>query len=515
MELNPLHRNALHGLGLIMKRISWMLLLLTLIMTGCSSETDKVENDTPEARLINSADQTNFLINSGRLLRRTSQRDRLQTIGAIDRIKTSIALLAGDPNNRPALISLKSAYKFINTIFITERDQPQVNEVFDAGRSLMAKYAGIQGVNLDGLMWSLFSYRFSDSISPFGSTDVPIKWGLQFVQQERYAIRARGTNTRQILLSPTFDLTNVKEPGYSLRHSFRVEAGFPPQPVFNRSEIISKAFRTYVSTKYEDGDSFDLNDWDRVNMGDLPQGLNFNTVDSGIIDLSRFEGQKVTMAFVYSNNADIFNHSLAWSIERFNFYGVSADFKKQDRPVPFDPAAQDSLGSRVWHHSFNTSQTRGLEQVTLEGTAALFVDTERNGSTYVATSGRTANGTQLLYSPVIDLSEVESPAVRIKHTINFYKEEFKAQNDIKLVVTIDREGVDVKDLEWVPIAFEKNNPPGGDWSIYTSEFVALPTEMAGKKIRIGWSHKSRADQNSTPVWQLHDTWIHDIPGDQL
>ena len=498
-----------------MKTLTWMLLLFTLFTTGCRDTSDEKINDTAEAELISTADETTFLINSGRLLRSTTQRDRLQAIGAIDRIKTSVALLAGNPMNRTALVSLKTAYQFINNIFITERDQPRMNEVLMRGRTLMAKYAEIQGIDLEGLQWSLFSYRFSDNVSPFGSTDVPIKWGVQFVQQERYAIRARGTNNRAVLLTPTFDLSNVSEPAYSIRHSFRVEEAFPPQPIFNRSEIISKAFRAYVSTTYKDGDSFNLRQWQRINLGKLPQGLNFNTVDSGIIDLSRFSGQKVTMAFVYDNNREIYNHSLSWSIERFDFYGVSKDFKVQNRPVPFDPAAQNNLGKRVWHHDFNNRQTDGLDQITLEGEGAKFVDTERNGSEYVATVGREANGTQLLYTPVIDLEEVVSPAIRIQHTINFYNEEFKKLKDIKLVVALDEEGVDVKDLEWETVDFEKNNPPGGDWAIYTSEYVALPKKYAGKKIRVGWSHTARADQGSTPAWQLHDTWIRDIQGDLL
>jgi hypothetical protein len=498
-----------------MKTFIWMLLLFTLFATGCSETTDNKISDTEEAELIKTADETMFLINSGRLLRSTTTRDRLQTVGAIDRIKTSVALLAGNPQDRTALISLKSAYKFINKVFITERDQPRVNEVLMKGRSLMAKYAEIQGVPLDGLQWSLFSYRFSNTVSPFGSTDVPIEWGIQFVQQERYAIRARGTNNRAVLLTPTFDLSNVTEPAYSIRHSFRVEEAFPPQPVFNRSEIISKAFRAYVSTTYKDGDSFDLRNWQRISLGNLPQGLNFNTVDSGIIDLSRFNSQKITMAFVYDNNVDIFNHSLSWAIERFDLYGVSKDLKVQNRPAPFDPALQNNLGKSVWHHDFNTNQTRGLDQVTLEGNAAEFVDTERNGSEYVATVGRDANGTQLLYTPPINLEEVISPAIRVQHTINFLDEEFKKLGDIKMVVALDEEGIDIKDLQWETINFEKNNPPGGDWSIYTSEYVALPKKYAGQKIRVGWSHTSRAEQGSTPAWQLHDTWIRDIEEDLL
>lgn len=497
-----------------MKTKIWMLLALALFLTGCNDSEDVVVA-TPETELITKADETRLLISTGRLLRSTSERDRLQTIGAIDRIKTGVALLQKNPNDRSALISLKTAYKFLDKIFITERDQPRLDEVFAPGRSLMVKYANIQGVNLDDLKWSIFSYRFSNTVSPFGSTDVPIKWEIQFVQQERYAIRTRGRNTRAVLLTPTFDLSNVTGAAYSLRHSFRVEAAFPPQPVFNRSEIISKAFRAYVSTEYKDGDEFDFKKWQRVDLGSLPQGLNFNTVDSGLIDLSRYTGKKITIAFVYDNNQSIFNHSLNWAIERFELFGVTENLKVTNRPKPFDPAAQNSLGKKVWHHDFNRVQLGKLEQTTLEGNAAKFIDTERNGTKYIKTEGREANGTQLLYSAPIDLTDVANPAIRIQHTINFYTEEFQKTKDVKLVVAIDEEGTDVKDLQWQTVDFEKNNPPGTNWGLYTSEFVSLPKEMAGRKIRVGWSHTSRAEQGSTPAWQIHDTWIRDIEEDLL
>jgi hypothetical protein len=87
--------------------------------------------------------------------------------------------------------------------------------------------------------------------------------------------------------------------------------------------------------------------WKRVSLGKTPTGLNFNTIDSGVISLQEFVGHKITMAMVYENNNDLGNHMLSWAIERFELYGITDQLSYEERPIPFDPNAQDALGSTV------------------------------------------------------------------------------------------------------------------------------------------------------------------------
>lgn len=495
-----------------MKNIIWISLLTLLLAVSCGEPKEVVKSQVTDPQiqsLVQDADEMAFLIDTNRILRSASTRDRMQIRGTIERVKTAAVLLDENPNNLTALMSLKTAFKFFENIVITERDQPRLDQVLDKARKLMATYANIQNVNVDDVRWALFSYRFSSEITPFGSSDVPNKWGLQFVQQERYAVRARGENTRAVLLSPTFDLTNVSNPGFQLRHSFQVEEHFIPRDAFNRSKIMQTAFQMLVSTEYKDGDDFDSVEWKRVDLGKLPLGLNFNTVDSGIVDLRQFEGKKVTMAMVYRNNDDLNNHILSWSIERFELYGVSDDFNFKKRPIPFDPDSQDGLGTKIWNHNFNSVQLGDLQQVTLEGAPGQFIASEHRGTKFVKMQEQGVLGTKLLYSAPVDLGENLFPHIRVAHTINFYTDPFQKTNDVKMVVAKDVAGVDVKDLDWKRISFEKNNPTGGDWDVYKSEWFPIPSELLGKKIRVGWMHTARGE--STPVWQIHGTWINNVP----
>lgn len=689
---------------------------------GTGKTVDEVQTqiaDQDILNLVSEADTFAFLMDTGRVLRSASERDKLQVRGTIERVKASSILLDFNPNDRSALMSLKSAFKFFDKIIITERDQPRLKEVLDKARALMVKYAAIQRVSLDDLQWEIFSYRFSEEVTPFGSPDSPNQWSIRFVQQERYAINVRGENKKAILLSPTFDLTNVKNPGYSLRHSFQVEEHFLPRASFNRSKILNNAFRVFVSTKYnnkletyklvtvrgtrvttykrfivtdnglvtdgtltadeaagsqlptcgptvrpeqsakcisavspinsietareiqipnkdeislalryrlvgqsnqaakiliKDVDSdlmktitprqttkpawdrqdqvffdipavfagknvkiafqmastnpnttwdlyysalsaknsgerwsrvwrhdfarFGLQDfneikegnplasfaqleldptnveekrlWTQVSMGKRPLGLNFNTIDSGVNDLNKFAGKKATLAMVYQNNDDLGNHITSWSIERFELYGVTDELSYEERPVPFDPAAQDSLGSNIWNHDFSDIQIGNLEQVTLSGSPAQFRNDERNGQKWVRAGDINTEGEQLMYSPVIDLKDAVAPHIRIMQTLNFYKGIYKTEKDVRLqVAEVTDATTEIKDLKWQIIDFPLNSPPGDDWKQYQSEFSPLPANLKGKKIRIGWYHRSRDD--SSPAWQIISTDLRDVP----
>ncbi|MCF8058996.1 MAG: hypothetical protein K9K67_06855 [Bacteriovoracaceae bacterium] len=249
--------------------------------------------------------------------------------------------------------------------------------------------------------------------------------------------------------------------------------------------------------------------WKRVNLGKLPLGLNFNTVDSGINSLEEFAGKKVTMAFVFQNNGALGNHILSWSIERFELYGVVENLTYVARPQPFDPNAQDNLGKPVWRQNFAEDLLGDLEQVTLQGNPAEFRGEEYNGDKYVRGGDINTEGTKLLYSAPIDLKDTLAPAVRIDHSIKFYEGIYQDEHDLRLVIAEEVPGMDIKDLNWIRVNFELNNPPGDNRNRYKSEFVLIPEALRNKNIRIGWSHRSR--DKSSPAWQIFDTEVRDIP----
>ena len=166
-----------------------------------------------------------------------------------------------------------------------------------------------------------------------------------------------------------------------------------------------------------------------------------------------------------------------------------------------DPAAL------TWTYDFGAQGLSELTQIALEGEPAQFTEGAHNGVSFVKMQARDVIGTQLLYTKAIDLAGNAMPSLQFTHTINFYKGEFKEQNDVKVVVALDQEGVEAKDLNWEMISFQEG-PTGSDWNVYTTEDFKLDAKYKGKKIRIGLSHTSR--EGSTPVWQILSANIKDL-----
>lgn len=502
-----------------MKALLWTTLLSLLLLTGCGDTKEVVTQEVSDPEvltLVQGADELKFQIETSRILRSAALRDRQKVEALIDIVKGNSILLGRNAADTNALTGLATAISEFETVMISERDKPRINEVMQIGRNILVRYADLNGFSLDGYQWLLYSYRFSSSVGNFGSSDIPIEWEVRPIQNERYAISARGTNKTAVLLTPTFDLTNAENPSYQIRHSLRVEEAFPPKDEFNESKIRNVAFRVYVSTSFKDGETPDFRNrekWQRVSLGKQPTGRDFHLIDSGLISLKEFKGKKVTMAFVYKNDNSIDNHSLNWAIERFELYGAAKEINVQSRPTPFNPAAQNRIGKKIWKHDFPKKKLEGLEQVTLSGTPNDFVMGEHRGNAFVLMDSFQKPGTKLLSTvDPIDLSEVLNPYIRIKHTINRSSREFQENNYVSLVVAEHEEGKEAKDLNWQVIDFEYDTP-GDSWTVFTTEFVALPEALKGKKVRVGWRHT--AEGSTYPTWQFYEADLRDIKPEEL
>ena len=497
---------------------SWIMIFLALTFFSCGESSEVTSSDLKDEEviaLVQKADELKFQIETRRILRSAALRDRQKIQAIVDRVKANAILLAIDSRDNSALTGLATAIKEYETVVISERDLPRINNAINLGRSILVRYANIQGYPIRNFSWQLYSYRFSQNIGIFGSSDMPIQWGVRAIQQERYAISARGTNKTAVLLTPTFDLSKVQNPAYQIRHSLRVEEAFPPKDEFNESKIRNVAFRAYVSTSYTDGDKPDFRNkekWKRVSLGKQPTGKDFHLIDSGIVSLSSFAGQKITMAFVYKNDGSIDNHNLSWAIERFELYGVSGNIKIQPRPRPFDPNAQNNIGKRIWNHSFPKDELYGLQQVTLDGIPGEFSMGEHRGKTFMLMDSFQKPGEKLLYTDPIDLSQVLYPHIRIKHTINKSTPIFKEKGFVSMVAAKYEEGVEAENLKWQVLKF-KNDTPGNTWNVYTTEFISLPSNLKGKKIRLGWRHK--AEGETFPTWQFYEADLRDIKPEEL
>jgi hypothetical protein len=486
-----------------LNKIIGLIILCSLLSTcGDSTEVKVSEYNDPRVEtLIEEATDIDYLIASEQILRNSSQRDKDNLKSSLHNIRVNLAILDENPNDANALQRLNSALDSYQGLIITERDQERIRPIFDLAAKLLAKYAKAQNTDLENIRWSVFSYRFSDGLGDFTNMIENSTWKVRYVQQERYLANfGNGSPSTAVMLSPIYDLSNVKNAAYSIRHNIGVEDDLGSEAT--RAEIMNNTFKVMVSTTYQKGEEFDFSKFKRLPMGPIPTGLNFDTVDSGIIDLSAYSGKKnVTFAIVFDQQKRLERFSwISWSIERFNLYGLT------DTELPYVSAYIPPIPSS-WSYQFGEQGFSNLQQVTVEGTPDEFVVGEHGGNKFIKMQNQNARGTKLLFTAPLDLKSLNEPAVQFEHTINFYEGEAKEKKDLRMMVAEYQEGVHPKDLAWETLDFEVG-PDGGSWNVFKSEDLPLPDKFKGKVVRLGWSHTSR--DGSTPVWQMISTNIKDL-----
>ncbi len=481
------------------------ILLLATLLLNCGGSDKQVSGykDPKVEELIADATDLDYLIGSQQILRNSSDRDKQQLQSALNAIKVNLAILDEKPGDSAALQRLNTAIEEYETLIITERDQERIRPIFDEAVRLLAKFAKVQKTDLPNIRWSVFSYRFSDGLGDFTNVIDNNNWKVRYVQQERYLANfGSGKVITAAMVSPIYDFSDVKNVAYSMRHNIGVEDD--PQDQATRSQIMNETFKIMVSTTYKKGDKFDIKKFRRLPMGVLPTGLNFDTVDTGVIPLNDYSGKKnVTFAIVYDQKYKLERFSyISWSIERFNIYGLS------DKKLPYVSAYIPPLPSSL-EYNFGTDGFSKLQQITVDGSPDEFVLGDHNGTKFIKMQNQNARGTKLMFSAPIDISALKKPAVQFEHTINFYEGDAKANNDVRMVVAEYQAGVNPTDLDWKTLDFKKG-PTGDSWDVFKTEDLNLPTELVGKVIRLGWSHTSR--DGSTPVWQMISTNIKDLAG---
>ena len=478
------------------------ILLLAALLNGCGGEDVPVSkyNDPQVETLIADATDVDYLIGSSQILRNSSERDKQILQSALNNIKVNLAILDEKPSDSEALQRLNSAIDQYENLILTERDKERIRPVFNEAVRLLAKFARIQKTELPNIRWSVYSYRFSDGLGDFTNVIENSNWKVRYVQQERYlANYGNGLVSKAVMVTPIYDFSNVKNIAYSMRHNIGVEDD--PQDQATRSQIMNNTFKVMVSTTYKKGDKFDESAFRRLPMGVLPTGLNFDTVDTGIIDVAGLAGKKnVTFAIVYDQKFKLERYSyVSWSIERFNIYGLT------DKELPFESAYVEPIPSSL-SYEFGEQGFDKLQQVTLDGTPDEFQVSEHNGTKFIKMQNQNARGTKLLFTAPIDLANLIEPSVQLEHTINFYEGDAVANKDVKMVIAEYKKGVNPAELEWKDLDF-KVGPEGNSWNVFKSEDLALPAEFVGKVVRLGWQHTAR--DGSTPVWQMISTNIKD------
>jgi hypothetical protein len=537
-------------------------------MASCSRDKLTLVNDnvSPQTKaIITKANELELSIEEGQLMRNSSPDDKARLIVHIQRMKGAIINLERNPNDKSALITLTSSLQMINSdqIQILENDRDRLDSFFDEARYLLAGYTNAQIANNtvtvnelsafstddvgDGLLtWSLFWDSFADK----GIEDVMVgnqeqtvstlaNFNIQYnsLSSERKPLISRwdirtntinpvdgdsvyiasGRDVNGSWMLTTCDFTNVRNPSVMFNHSLTINKNTKLSK-FQPNEMLRETFFLFGSSSYDGGQPLiptsDDSGWDNLNLFDsegIPSGQDFHTVDSSKISLKQYEGKVATIGFYFDFNENKHGrHYLSWQLNYFEIFGSSTSpvnctdprnvFAEKVAPVDTDS---------IFLHRFETGIGE-FNQVTREGDPIEFKSGEHNGTAFFEISGFStkSQGTQLLYSPAIDLTGHESPAVSITQTGNFYPPAAQEKSLMRLMIALDEEGKNALELDWEVVPF--TTLPNWKWDVVTTEWLKLDSKYKDKKVRVAFEYSTDKESDVFPTWQIYNVWLKNI-----
>ncbi len=491
------------------------LFFISVVMTSfgsCSKKTEIIETGNWGSEIgdvVNDIQTIEQSIGEGRIFRSATDEDKKGVIEALLDMRIASVRLSENELDSRALKTLYRAMKFVIKLQISVLDRARLDRVFVKIQSLVDHYAKVQGVLLEELGWPLFSYSFRDGLFPFLSRADSSKWEFD-INQDRTHVKVSGQDNKSWLLSPAFDLTKSLNPRLKINHLVNINrnTGRYASDEFNRVLIMQTCFKAFISNDYETGDPEKAN-WQELDLGELPSGYDFHAVDSSEVNLSTYAGKSSTIALVFDmDTKKLGHHYITWQVNKFEILGDGP-------PLVYEGRVEErerEIGVRIFTHSFNDGFGEFRPLVLKGDNPAHFSLKTFQRSQYVRISSfmEKNEGTVMLISPIVDLTNVDVPKVRISQAYKFYEEEAMKQKYLQLVVANAENERDSWDaLKWQGLDFKKL-PRGDSFNPVVSEFIDLPPHLKGKRIRLGFKYTSKGPD--FPLWDIHNIAVHEMKG---
>lgn len=327
-------------------------LALGLVACQPATETTQKTADPAALELVREAEKLQEGVRLGQRLTSLSTRDRDALTVLLNDIKVGLLRVAEDSKDIDALRILKRG--------LTEWDKASVQlQRTDEGvfTAFLGKVYGLlnersqaAGVNVDDLSWALYVNDFATGVEPFTSVSNGAMWESDWALDEPL-VRVSGYDLKAWLITPTFDLTNVNDASFRIEHLFMINrnTGKFATDVFDRKKIVTEAFKVMVSKNYESGDPAAAT-WEQVDISPLPSSYNFHAVQSPLISLEKFRGEKVAIAFLFDMpSSRLGHHYVTWQINKFELFGAGPTPSMLPRP------------RNLWAHSFNSNDFKPFQ----------------------------------------------------------------------------------------------------------------------------------------------------------
>lgn len=304
-----------------------------------------------------------------------------------------------------------------------------------------------------------------------------------------------GSNSTSWLVSPRYDLSNVQNPQFFIRQTI------------NKAPENDSVISVLITTDESVADLSKVN-WEKVKFSKEPTySPKFIFEDSEKVDLSKYAGKKIVIAFKYQQGEA--TSYPTWEIDSMQILGSGT--------LSFDPVTVNTLGSVP--ATPTPTPTTPPAPVVPQLYKKIFKETALTDF-LVETQGTVANGwnvftipnqtkpcclkvegsdmTSWLVTPRFDLTDVKDPQFWFRQAV------LKASEnpDIMTIwVTTDETITSLATANWEQIPITKRPAFSTRFVWENSETFNL-SKYAGKKIVIGFRYKTPVMEKDWPVWEV-------------
>lgn len=333
-------------------------------LAACENSPSPKPKPDPQARaLVREAESLQEGVRLGQRLSSLTLRDKDALTTLLSDIKLGLLRIAEDQTDIDALRLVKrSLQEWEKSAVQLQRVDEGVFQAFLVKvYALLSERSLALGLDVQDLSWVLFVTDFASGLQPFSSFSTSGQWEADWALDEPL-VRISGFDQKAWLLSPTLDLSSIKDPAFRIDHLFMINrnTGAGATDVFDRKRIVTEAFKVLVSTDYESGNP-NIATWNEVDISPLPSAYNFHAVKSPVISLEKYRSPKTTIAFLFDMKKDLGRHYVTWQINRFELLGAGSgltwlerarslwrhDFISKDI-APFQTVTFGPPGSQVW-----------------------------------------------------------------------------------------------------------------------------------------------------------------------
>lgn len=291
---------------------------------ACTSDSESVKGDPELTAMAGQVDALYDAINKGDLLQSSTDRDRDGIKETLLNIKIELLRLSESSEPAREFRRLRTLLKEMETYQVLKEDRALIENLTSKVYATVEKVARSKGVSLEDFDWAMYSTRFSTGLAPFASVSTGAAWEAGWSLDESW-VRVSGQDVKAWLIGPSCDLRDVRDPSFAIDHTLLINrnTGRFATDQFDRSLIMSTAFKAMVSTDYRDG-APETATWKRVDLGRMPNSDDFHSVTSQDVDLTPFKySDNVTVAFLFDMDANkLGHHYLTWQIYGFYLQGA-------------------------------------------------------------------------------------------------------------------------------------------------------------------------------------------------